>query len=765
MSHNPPPASAGPPSGSYGPSSSNGSGVPGRRSSYASVVAGAPSTSLPLTRSGGLSQLMNQAPPLPALSHPYGTIDSTRPTSRVMDPEGNADGGAAAAAAAAAAMRAEAKQQAFGRHVRMWPGLSGSAPDEFLTPSYLRTSRYVERLAEAHRAKLAKRRDAPSIQTPTGGSLSTSSSSVNLHKLAPSHRGMTYDIIEKETPGDASALTPLPSCWNEKDKFAGMFLAGEGLEARFTRPGITQEPIEAAAVRADHPMPIQCGLYYYEVCILSQGRDGWVIDRAVRISSCQTPSLTRSIRTIGVGFSSSRASLARLPGWEGQSWAYHGDDGKSFCCSSQGREYGPRFGMGDVIGCGVNFRTASAFFTKNGVMLGTAFRDVPRSKHLFPSVGMKRPGEHVRANFGQTTFVFDIDRMVAEEKQELDAEIQSTSLSWLRIPLGDEALLQRFVVQYLKHEGYIETAGAFTREARAQAEALRGPEGSRGMESDPKSDIDALNRQRIRAAILEGDIDKAFKYTSVYYPNVLKDNEQIYFRLRCRKFIEMIRRCSELHLMAQRSSNQKSKQHTNGYGKTGDDENEADEEEEEEEDDEDDGDDGISEAEDDDEHGADVFENGMELDEPMEDARETNGHSNRNGDGHDDIWEDDMETDASNAAMKHYHLLQETIKYGQVLQSEFRDDHRKEVKKALEETFSLLAYEDPQSSVVAHLLDPSGRAPVAADLNSAILVSLGKSPVSAIEQVIKQTDVMLTDVSEEGGRGALINVRTDYLQS
>ena len=72
-----------------------------------------------------------------------------------------------------------------------------------------------------------------------------------------------------------------------------------------------------------------------------------------------------------MGFSSSRVSLNRLPGWEPESWAYHGDDGRSFCCSDHGREYGPKFGSHDIIGCGVNFRTGCAFFTKNGVFLGT----------------------------------------------------------------------------------------------------------------------------------------------------------------------------------------------------------------------------------------------------------------------------------------------------------------------------------------------------------------------------------------------------------
>src|SRR5438045_2201855 len=62
-------------------------------------------------------------------------------------------------------------------------------------------------------------------------------------------------------------------------------------------------------------------------------------------------------------------------------------------------------------------------------------------------------------------------------------------------------------------------------------------------------------------AILDGDIDKALKYTTAYYPNVLKDNEHIYFRLKSRKFIEMIRRASEI-----RSYAMKSNRKSNGHG-------------------------------------------------------------------------------------------------------------------------------------------------------------------------------------------------------
>lgn len=310
------------------------------------------------------------------------------------------------------------------------PDPDGGGTDRFFTPSYLRDSIYVERLAEAHRVKQSLLRDGPLSRSSTGNSPSGSSSSANLPKMALSHRGMTYDIIEKEPPAELDGLTPLPSRWNEADKYSGLDIQPNGLGVRFVGPGKSHEHPEAAAVRANHPMPPQCGIFYYEVRIVSKGKEGYDAPRAA-FRSRVTRATDSVSSTIGIGFSGSRVSLNRLPGWEPESWAYHGDDGRSVCCSNSGRDYGPKFAAGDVIGCGVNFRTGCAFFTKNGQNLGEqcltldlissaqltnalsgiAFRDVKGK--LYPSVGLKRPGEHVRANFGQRRFIFDIDGMMA----------------------------------------------------------------------------------------------------------------------------------------------------------------------------------------------------------------------------------------------------------------------------------------------------------------------------------------------------------------
>ena len=240
---------------------------------------------------------------------------------------------------------------------------SASGMNMFISPSYLRGTKYLEKLEAAYNAKIAAQREAAAAQpASTPASLSASSSSVSLHRMAPSHRGMTYDIVENHPAWDDDTVPPLPSKWSDVDRLGGLEVFSDGQDIRYL-PGIKTHDHEAAAARTDFPMPPQCGVYYYEVSILSKGKEG----------SVEAPFsiyLSNEDRMIGVGFSSAKASLDKLPGWELESWAYHGDDGKSFCCQNTGQTYGPTFTAGDVVGCGINFMSGTAFFTKNGVFQG-----------------------------------------------------------------------------------------------------------------------------------------------------------------------------------------------------------------------------------------------------------------------------------------------------------------------------------------------------------------------------------------------------------
>jgi hypothetical protein len=126
--------------------------------------------------------------------------------------------------------------------------------------------------------------------------------------------------------------------------------------------------------------------------------------------------------------------------------------------------------------------------------LGTAFRDLKLNVPYFPTVGMKKPGETVRVNFGQEPFAFDIDKMVQDEKAAIQAEIARTK-TVSNAPEGEDALIHQLIGQYLAHDGYVETARAFSDEIVDEARALANDEDAHIPYRTALEDMDALNRQ------------------------------------------------------------------------------------------------------------------------------------------------------------------------------------------------------------------------------------------------------------------------------
>ncbi|XP_045527293.1 ran-binding protein 9 isoform X1 [Pieris brassicae] len=295
--------------------------------------------------------------------------------------------------------------------------------------------------------------------------------------------------------------TPLPKSWSTKDKFSYIGLSQNNLRVHYKGHGKTHK--DAASVRATHPIPAACGLYYFEVRIVSKGRDGYM----------------------GIGLSAHGVNMNRLPGWDKHSYGYHGDDGHSFCSSGTGQPYGPTFTTGDVIGCGVNLVDNTCFYTKNGHHLGIAFRGLPVRvmPNLYPTVGLQTPGEVVDANFGQQPFVFDIEDMLRELRAR-------TRLAIDEFPLPDEQgqwqqVLHRMVSSYLVHHGYCGSAQSFS---RATGQHIH-------------EDIASIkNRQRISSLVLSGRIGEAIESTRRWYPGLLERDPDLLFLLKCRQFVEMV---------------------------------------------------------------------------------------------------------------------------------------------------------------------------------------------------------------------------------
>jgi hypothetical protein len=107
---------------------------------------------------------------------------------------------------------------------------------------------------------------------------------------------------------------------------------------------------------------------------------------------------------------------------------------------------------------------------------------------------MKKPGETLRANFGQEPFAFDIDKMVQDEKAVIQAEIARTNVTYKTVP-DETQFIHQLIGQYLAHDGYVETARAFAEETIEEARALANEDDAEIPYGDAVEDLDALNRQ------------------------------------------------------------------------------------------------------------------------------------------------------------------------------------------------------------------------------------------------------------------------------
>lgn len=111
---------------------------------------------------------------------------------------------------------------------------------------------------------------------------------------------------------------------------------------------------------------------------------------------------------------------------------------------------------------------------------------------------MKKVGEWIRANFGQEPFAFDIDKMVQAEKAAIRAEMANHIPASPSTPDGadfdEAAFIHDLVAQYLTHDGYVETARAFSEEVDQESRALDDGD-RRSPYMPPEEDVDAINRQ------------------------------------------------------------------------------------------------------------------------------------------------------------------------------------------------------------------------------------------------------------------------------
>lgn len=354
---------------------------------------------------------------------------------------------------------------------------------------------------------------------------------------------------------------------------------------------------------------------------------------------------------------------------------------------SKGIDYGPTFTSGDTIGCGINFSHETAFFTKNGVLLGTAFTEISHQKEYYPCIGLGSPQEKITANFGHEPFLFDIAQYIKDQQKEIITQVTHTQ--------QEITNMDDLILAYLTHQGYVETVNALEKNMVYVKKQHNNP---------PIEDETIKNHARIeiRRAVMSGHIDEAMEQTETMYPHLLDTHPDLLFKLKARKFLDiMLEDEEDIHSTPVLAEDEE--------GDTA----------------------SVSSSFEE----PPVRASGRRLSWAAVAATTTTPDTEEIG-GKRRLLSYSLGRRNSGISLanseegtKKLQVLRKAIEYGQELQEEYQDSPK--YLDQLMDMFGLLSFTEPKLSPLAHMLDKSLRDTVASDLNNAIQGNLKiKSDVS-----------------------------------
>lgn len=265
---------------------------------------------------------------------------------------------------------------------------------------------------------------------------------------------------------------------------------------------------DVGVIQADRPAPEKRLVYYFEIHVKNAGARG----------------------QIAIGFTNHTFKMRRQPGWEANSYGYHGDDGNLYRGPGTGEAFGPTFTTNDTVGAGINYASQEFFFTKNGAVVGGVYKEIKGP--LFPTVAVHSQNEEIEVNFGQREFAFDL-----KEYERQEAMKQKSTVDKISLPPNISYGLVR---SYLLHYGYEETLNAFDVASKSTIPPICIAQENGSGEQDIAYAL--THRRTLRQLIRNGEIDAALSNLRDWYPQIMQDEKSAAcFLLHSQKFIELVR--------------------------------------------------------------------------------------------------------------------------------------------------------------------------------------------------------------------------------
>ncbi|KAI1115417.1 ankyrin repeat-containing domain protein [Nemania sp. NC0429] len=192
---------------------------------------------------------------------------------------------------------------------------------------------------------------------------------------------LVSDVSPKQDP---ATLAALPTQWHPTDLSRYLVCQPDNMSVQLAESdAFLQDADDAAIARADHPMiPNKDGIYYFEITVVNGGE-----------------STRKRSRGISVGFSDEKAPLDGVLGCENGTWGYYSKNGNLLRGGLDDVPYGPKYNEGSVIGCGVNFKERTAFYTYDGEIIGRAFTNIQGRLYPAVSIDTRMAGYTVTARF------------------------------------------------------------------------------------------------------------------------------------------------------------------------------------------------------------------------------------------------------------------------------------------------------------------------------------------------------------------------------